>query len=91
MPESMREKALRAIAEDRVRVIRANPGFLGLIVNASKPDPDTLVRAEYKTYLSLAHSTLTRSCNCRAPGRCYHLVAAEMLWRPGIIDEASSR
>ena len=82
MPESLRAKALRAIAEDRVRVIKANNRGIALEVIASKPDPATLTRATYRALVYAGQDSIVRSCGCPAVKRCYHLEAAELLWQP---------
>jgi hypothetical protein len=86
----MRDKALRAVAEDRVRVIRANEHGIALDVTASKPDADTLARATYRTLVCVHEGTIRRECGCPAMKRCYHIAAAELLWTPGP-SEVSSR
>lgn len=89
MTETTREKALRAIAEDRVRVIRANECGIALDVTASKPDPATLSRPTYRALVYVKDGKLARSCDCPAIKRCYHLQAAELLWQPGPHERSS--
>lgn len=83
MPESMRQKALRAIAEDRVRIVRANDAGIAVDVTSSRPDPETLVSAVHRTLVFMESGRIARRCSCPAPRRCYHLELAEMIWRPG--------
>jgi len=90
MPESMRDKALRAIAEDRVRIVRATAQGIALDVLASRPDTLTLLRATYRVLVYVRADEIVRECSCPAPRRCYHLQIAELLWRPGT-DEVSDR
>lgn len=89
MTETIREKALRAIAEDRVRVIRANESGIALDVIASKPDPATLERPTYRVLVYLDGGTITRRCDCPAIKRCNHIAAAELLWQPGSHERSS--
>jgi len=83
MSESLHAKAVRAIGEERVTVIKANERGIALDVTSSKPDPTTLARPVYRTLLYLEHGAIRRSCTCPAPKRCYHLAAAELIWKPG--------
>ena len=83
---SAQDKALAAIAEDRVRVVRAVPQGIALHVTASRPDPETLQRPVYKTYLyvDLEQRRVVRACSCPAHARCYHIACAELVWQPGV-------
>lgn len=83
MPESLHAKALRAIGEERITVVKANDAGIALDVTSSKPDPATLARPVYRTLLYTEGGTIRRSCTCPAPRRCYHIAAAELLWKPG--------
>ena len=83
MSESIRDKALRAVAEERVTVVRANERGIALDCVSSKPDPATLARATYRTLLYMRDGRIVRECSCPAPRRCYHLQVAELVWRPG--------
>ncbi len=83
-------KALRAIGEDRVRVIRANETGIALDVTSSKPAPATLARVTYRTLLYVKDGALVRECSCPCPKRCYHLDVGELLWTPGP-SEVSAR
>lgn len=78
----MRSKALQAFAEDRVRVVKVSPCGIALHVTASKPDKATLATPVYLTLVYALHDEVMRRCSCPAIRGCYHLVAAEMLWRP---------
>lgn len=83
MRESLHAKAVRAVAEERVCVIKANAAGIALDVVSSKPDPATLARATYRTLLYMENGAIRRQCSCPAPRRCYHLQVAELVWRPG--------
>lgn len=83
MPESIRDKALRAVSEERVTVVRANERGVALDVTSSRPDPATLARATYRTLLYVENGIIRRQCSCPAPRRCYHLAVAEAIWKPG--------
>ena len=83
MSESIRDKALRAVAEERVTVVRANERGIALDCVSSKPDPATLARATYRTLVYLEGGTIRRQCSCPAPRRCYHVAIAEAIWKPG--------
>ena len=82
MPATMRDKALTAIAEDRVRVVKASAQGIALHVTASKPDAN-LTTPTYRTFVYVHEGEVRRMCSCPAPKNCYHLTAAELLWRPG--------
>jgi len=82
MTKTIKSKALAAIEEDRVRVIRANDRGIALDVVASKPDPSTLERATYRSMLWIEDCSIKRGCTCPALKRCYHIETAAMLWRP---------
>jgi hypothetical protein len=81
MPASMKDKAVAAFAEGRVRVYRATEHGIALDVEASKPTAD-LVTPIYRTLLYDRIGEIVRTCTCPALKNCYHLTAAEMLWRP---------
>ena len=83
MRESLHAKAVRAVAEERVTVIKANAAGIALDVVSSKPDPATLARATYRTLVYLEGGTIRRQCSCPAPRRCYHVAIAEAIWKPG--------
>ena len=83
MSESLHAKATRGVAEERVLVVRANERGIALDVTSSKPDPATLTRATYRTLVWTEGGTIRRSCSCPAVRRCYHVVVAELLWKPG--------
>lgn len=83
MSESVHAKALRAISEDRVRVVRANERGIALDVTSSKPDPATLSRRTYRTLVYVRQGAIVRECSCPCPKRCYHIAAAELVWSPG--------
>jgi len=83
MRESLHAKAVRAVAEERVTVIKANAAGIALDVVSSKPDPATLARATYRTLVFMRDGRIVRECSCPAPRRCYHLQVAELVWRPG--------
>jgi hypothetical protein len=83
MNESLHAKALRAIGEERVLVLKANESGIALDVISSKPSPATLTRATYRTLVYTEGGTIRRSCTCPAPRRCYHIAAAELIWKPG--------
>ena len=78
----MRDKALAALSEDRVRVVKASPCGIALHVIASKPDKATLKTPVYLTLVYVRADEVMRRCSCPSPKGCYHLTAAEMLWRP---------
>jgi hypothetical protein len=82
MPATMRDKALLALSADRVRVVKASPCGIALHVTASKPDKDTLKTRVYLTLVYVLAGEVVRRCSCPSPKGCYHLTAAEMLWRP---------
>ena len=82
MPATMRDKALQAFAEDRVRVVKGSPCGIALHVKASKPDKVTLKTPTYRTFVYVHEGEVRRMCSCPSPKGCYHLVAAEILWRP---------
>lgn len=83
MSESLHAKAVRAVAEERVCVIKANAAGIALDCVSSKPDPATLARATYRTLVYLEGGTIRRQCSCPAPRRCYHVAIAEAIWKPG--------
>lgn len=83
MPESMTAKALRAISENRVRVLKATDNGIVLAVVSSAPDPATLRRTTYRTAIWIQDGHLTQRCTCPAQKRCYHLEVAVLLWEPG--------
>lgn len=83
MSESIRDKALRAVSEERVTVVRANERGVALDCVSSKPDPATLARATYRTLVFMRDGRIVRECSCPAPRRCYHVAIAEAIWKPG--------
>lgn len=83
MSESLHAKAVRAVAESRVVVVKANDAGIALDVTSSRPHPATLARATYRTLLYLEGGTIRRQCSCPSPRRCYHIAVAEAIWRPG--------
>jgi hypothetical protein len=83
VPDSIRVKALRAIGEDRVRVVKATDNGIALAVTSSKPAPATLARVTYRTLLYVKAGAVVRECSCPCPKRCYHVDCAELIWRPG--------
>lgn len=82
MPETIQAKALRAIAEDRVRVVKATGVGIAVDVEASKRDPGTLTRRTYRTLVYVHSGAIHRECSCPCPKRCYHVAAAELVWSP---------
>ena len=80
---SLNDKAAAALAEARVTVIKATAQGVALDVVSSKPDPRTLTRAHYRTIIFVRDGGLHRECSCPAMKSCYHVRAAEMIWRPG--------
>ena len=82
-PPSFRDKAVAAFREDRVRVVKASPCGIALHVKASKPDKATLKTRVYLTLVYVKADEVVRRCSCPSPKGCYHITAAEMLWRPG--------
>lgn len=91
MSHSLHDKALAAIGQERVRVIKATTTGIALDVESSRPCPDTLRRDHYRTLLYKRDGQLERQCSCPALKRCYHLAAAELIWRPGFESEESAR
>ena len=85
---SLRDKALVAIAEERVRVIRANESGIAVDVTSSRPDRDTLARPVWRAVVWIAEGKVNRSCTCPSVRRCNHLEAAELLWAPGPHDRS---
>ena len=86
--ETMRDKAVRSIAEERVLVLKANEHGVALEVTGSKPDRANLMRPTYRTLVYRREGAIVRECSCPAPRRCYHIQAAELLWRPGPHDRS---
>lgn len=91
MSRSVFDKALAAIGEERVRVVKASPQGIALTVIAAKPDPATLVRRQYRTLVYMYDGACVRECTCPALKRCYHVAAAELIWRPADTDVVSAR
>lgn len=88
MTETKLDAAVRAVAERRVNVIRANERGIALVFRSDKPDPQTLEPVTYQVRLYLdGNGALVRDCRCPAGQRwrtrCKHLLLAELLWRPG--------
>lgn len=83
MSHSLRDKALTALAQERVRVIKASAEGIALTVTSSTPDPATLTRATYRTLVYRRDGQLVRECTCPALRRCNHIAAAELIWQPG--------
>lgn len=90
MSASLRDKALTALAQERVKVIKAGPTGIALRVTSSRPDPDTLLRPEYRCLLYRRDGQIHRECDCPALRRCYHVEIAELLVALGE-TEGSSR
>ena len=78
-------RALRAIREGRVRVLRANRRGVALIIRSEHPDPDTLKPVVYRTVVWREDGRVLHKCSC-ANGRihpvrpsCGHVALAELL------------
>lgn len=82
MAATMVDKAVKAFADGRVRVVKGNSHGIALDVVASKPDTATLHTPTYRTVVYEKGRVIQRTCSCPCPKRCYHMTAAEMLWRP---------
>lgn len=91
MTHSLRDKALQALAQERVHVLKASPQGIALLCESSRRDPDTLQRAEYRALLYRKAGEIHRSCDCPAPKRCYHLELCELLVALGESDTISAR
>jgi len=89
MPESIQAKAVRALAEDRVRVVKASDAGIAIDVVSSKPDPATLTRPTYRALVYVRSGAIVRECSCPCPKRCYHVAAAELVWSPGHRDSSA--
>jgi len=86
MPESISAKALRAISEDRVRVIKASRLGIAADIASSKRDPATLIRVTYRVLVYVRGESIVRACSCPCPKRCYHIAAAELVWSPQLAE-----
>ena len=87
MPESRADRALRGIAQGRVRVIKANEAGIALRCASEKPDA-AMREVTYKVLIfTKPGEGITRRCDCIAgqthpnQTKCWHLTAAELLWR----------
>ena len=92
--ESKEAKALRAIAERRVAVLKVSATGIALHFTSSEPDPETLQPRVYLVAVYLDARQVVRECTCANAQahpirpRCCHVWLAERLWRP---DEQASR
>lgn len=76
MRESAADKAVRLIAEHRVRVTKANERGIALEVTGDSGDYRVL------RFVNRA-AAVEESCTCPSPTRnCSHIIAARLLWRP---------
>lgn len=89
MAETKQQRALRAVAEGRVRVMKANHQGIALMFRSERPDPDTLADVSYIVAVYLDDIGVARQCSCPngeahpVHPRCGHVWLAESMWRPG--------
>ncbi len=91
MSASLRDKALTALAQERVRVLRATGEGIALEITSSKQDAQTLQRPTYRTMVYRRDGELVRECSCAAWRRCYHQEVACLIWQPNIEIKESHR
>lgn len=89
MTTSRRDKALTAIAQERITVLKAGPTGIALRCVGSRIDPNTLQRPVYRAALYRRDGAIHRECDCPSIRRCYHLEACELLAALG--DPVESR
>ena len=93
MPESRQAKALRAVAEGRVRILKANEHGIALAFRSETPDPDTLADRVYRVSVYVDAEGIVRTCECEharhhpVMPRCSHVWLAERLWRPATRED----
>jgi hypothetical protein len=73
--ESAADKAVRLIAEHRIRVVKANERGIALEVTGDSGD--------YRVLRYTDGGGVREECTCASPSRnCSHIIAARLLWRP---------
>lgn len=95
--ESKQDRALRAVREGRVRVVKHTPDVgLSIRYTSDKPDPDTLRRPTYTTAVWLdGNGVVHRSCTCEngqirpVNPTCGHVWLVEQMFEPEGVKDAT--
>ena len=89
VPESKAQKALRAVLEGRVRIVKASDRGIALHFRSEHPDRYTLQAKTYSVAVWRDEAgVVRRRCGCEnaqvhpTHPRCSHVWLAEHLWRP---------